>query len=208
MNIGEKELDKETRQLLCDTIPKSHLIQVFLKDLYDSGLRRQILQLLETNRPKVVAFRSSLGEPLLPDHEALMWKRIKPAIHVPSISLQRTDDSTHPASTKGNPPPLPSKKPCKTKTPAVPSAKTAKKHRSSKPSTSSSFPSPNQRLLNTYFAPTSISLLDPVQTSTVTIELTIEQSSNSSSADSTSTGPPTSSDEALSSRIFIYCTLP
>ena len=56
LNIGEMELDRETRQLLCKVIPRSHLVQLFIKDLFDPGLRRRILHLLEINRPKVVGY--------------------------------------------------------------------------------------------------------------------------------------------------------
>ena len=161
LNIGELELDKETRQLLCNIIPRSHLVQIFLQELFDPSLRRHILHLLEINRPKVAALRSRLGEPPLPDHEALMWKRIKIDAQAPSLPQKRTAESIHADNPTENPNYSSSKKPRKTKTIST----KVKKRKSSIPSTSPSSPSTTQRLLHSFFAPMSIPTLDPIQIS-------------------------------------------
>ena len=158
------DLDRDTRELLCNVIPRSHLAQIFLKDLFDPGLRRRILLLLEINRPKVVAFRSRLGEPPLPDHEALMWKRLKSEAQAPALSLKRTADSIHAVSPNKVPSIPSSKTQRKTNTLTVTTVMKAKKQRSSKPSTTPSLPSSTQRLLSAYFAPATIPALDQTKT--------------------------------------------
>ena len=161
LNIGEMDLDRDTRQLLCSVIPRSHLVQIFLKNIFDLVLRRRILHLLELNRPKVAAFRSRLGEPPLPDHVDLMWKRLKSGAHVHSLSRKRPAESMPAVIPNEDPSLPPSKKPRMTKTSTVSTAAKAKKQRSSKPSPSPSFPSSTQRLLDTYFASTTVPTLDP-----------------------------------------------
>ena len=174
LNIGELELDRETRQLLCNIIPRSHLVQIFLQELFDPSLRRHILHLLEINRPKVAALRSRLGEPPLPDHEALMWKRIKIDAQAPSLPQKRTAESIHADNPTENPNYSSSKKPRKTKTIST----KAKKRKSSIPSTSPSLQSTTQRLLHSFFAPTPIPTLDPLQSSQDILEPTNQKCSN------------------------------
>jgi len=188
LNIGELELDKETRQLLCNIIPRSHLVQIFLQDLFDPSLRRHILHLLEINRPKVAALRSRLGEPPLPDHEALMWKRIKIDAQAPSLPQKRTAESIHADNPTENPNYSSSKKPRKTKTIST----KVKKRKSSISSTSPSSPSTTQRLLHSFFAPTSIPTLDPIQISQDIIEPTNQKCSNNNTTFTIPHSPPPS----------------
>jgi hypothetical protein len=64
MNLGEVDLDDCTRQHLCSVLPRTHLVQIFLKDLRDPALRNCLLDLLEANRLKVIRLLARLGESL------------------------------------------------------------------------------------------------------------------------------------------------
>ena len=79
-----------------------------------------------------------------------------------------------------------------TKTPTVPTVMKSNKQRSRNSSTTPSLPSPTQHLLHTYFAPTSVPTLDPLQTSRVAIVPTTQQCSNSTTTFAIPPGPPTS----------------
>jgi len=162
VNLGEVELDTRTRQHLCSSIPQSHLVQIWLKDLFDTRLRKHILQLLELNRTKVAAFFNRRDESI-PEHECTMWKRLKSANPVSQSSQkQSADPSPHANSNDAPSPPL-----SKKARPSISSSVTTDKKPKTKPSKRSSkhatSVSATQRRLDTYLVPTAVPTPAPTQ---------------------------------------------
>ena len=155
VNLGEVELDATSRQYFCDTIPKTHLVQIWLKDLRNAKLQRHLLHLLELNRSKVTAIHSRIEEPL-PENVQTMWRRIKLAPSLPSGNQKRPDNDT----SNFIPPP---KKSRSSTSKSFPHDRKTKSQHSKKPLTPLPVISSTQRLLDTYFTPTTISTLHLTQ---------------------------------------------
>ena len=136
---------------------------------------------MERNRSKVAAFHSRIEKPL-PENVKTMWRRSKPSPSLSSVNHERSDNET--SNTM-----LPPKKSRSLKSqPDHPTQKT-KHQRSRKLSTSPSCPSTSQRLLDTYFAPTTIPTLDPTQ---AVLEPKLKQCAHNATSSSDPIGPPSS----------------
>ena len=147
INLGEVELDATSRQHFCTMIPHTHLVQIWLKELFDSTLRRRLLHLLENNRPQVAALYEHHGMHL-PNHEPTMWRRLKSSKRhvVPFIHAHPEDVQSQPSY----------KRLRQSTESSITDDKTPKKKRSKQISKHAHSVSSTQRRLDAYFVPTDV----------------------------------------------------